>query len=297
MEDGTQPTAQLPPPQQVQPATSNVYKAKFSDSTKLALLLFLLAGNFVALSVPRLSHNIESTPPFWIFASTGLSVIVLSAILFRYLGRLGLGFNRTALVLTFGYTSVVAVIKLFLAPMALYSANSKAEFSYTDADPNSPGYYIITAFIVLLLYLVVFRLLYGIFLKRFEHGLQIQRNKPPLKSRILKWRYLLLIGAIVLTGGGILLLPLLFITDQAAYLSYVFGAFGIPIIAAVVVAILLAFRGFAAIENQAVATGNPALLAGFYWLGVSMIVMFHVMWVIFMITLVSIWPFKTAYSK
>jgi hypothetical protein len=37
---------------------------------------------------------------------------------------------------------------------------------------------------------------------------------------------------------------------------------------------------------------DGAALAAFFWLGLSLLVIYHFLWVIYMGTLVSIWPFK-----
>jgi hypothetical protein len=43
--------------------------------------------------------------------------------------------------------------------------------------------------------------------------------------------------------------------------------------------------------------GDATLLAGFFWLGLALILLYHVMWVVFLLTLVSIWPFRTYTPK
>jgi hypothetical protein len=39
------------------------------------------------------------------------------------------------------------------------------------------------------------------------------------------------------------------------------------------------------------------LTASFFWLGLALILLYHVMWIVFFLTLVSIWPFRTYTPK
>jgi len=43
--------------------------------------------------------------------------------------------------------------------------------------------------------------------------------------------------------------------------------------------------------------GEATLLAGFFWIGLATITLYHVMWIVFLVTLVSIWPFRTYTPK
>jgi hypothetical protein len=51
------------------------------------------------------------------------------------------------------------------------------------------------------------------------------------------------------------------------------------------------------VEKQAVRLGDATLLASFFWLGLAVIVLYHVMWLVFLLTLVSMWPFRTYTPK
>ena len=84
------------------------------------------------------------------------------------------------------------------------------------------------------------------------------------------------------------------------YLKYISLPFALAIVVALVFALVLAWKTF---DQAAVRTargarlGEATLLAGFFWIGLSMITLYHVMWVVFLLTLVSIWPFRTYTPK
>jgi len=126
----------------------------------LALVLFGLACSFLIATIPRLFIR-PVQPDFLVFLVAGVAVIVLTAGLFGFLDRLGMGFGRTVLVLAAGYNALIAAVKLGLAPAALYRANSVEPFDASMQDPNSLTYYLAVAFGVLLLYVLVFGLCTG----------------------------------------------------------------------------------------------------------------------------------------
>lgn len=263
---------------------------KLPANAKLALLLFFLAGDGVVFGLPHLTQSSEQ-PSFWMFLSVGLAIILLLALLFIYLSRLNLSFGRSALIITAGYSGTIGIIKFVLAPYALYRASNSGGLDFLSSDPNSPAYVIITALVIMALYIAAFSLIYN----HFERRLMSVKRKTSNKKRLVS----LILGiAVIFFGGGIVLIvPALFYSDQLGYLLYIFGTLGFPILLSIIMAVYLVYRGFSAVETSTGPTGNAAVLASFYWLGLSLIVLFHVMWIFFMLTLVSIWPFKTAYSK
>jgi hypothetical protein len=133
----------------------------------IALTLFGLAGSIVVVTIPRFFAN--SQPTFAVFLGAGVAVIILTAGLFGYIYRLGLGFGKTVMVLAVGYNALIAAVKLGLAPAALYSANQEQTFDASVGDPNSLWFYLGVGSGVLLLYVLVFRVMYGLFKRRFGH--------------------------------------------------------------------------------------------------------------------------------
>ena len=61
--------------------------------------------------------------------------------------------------------------------------------------------------------------------------------------------------------------------------------------------LVLAYKAFDEVEKRAVPLGDATLLASFFWLGLALILLYHVMWIVFFLTLVSIWPFRTFTPK
>jgi hypothetical protein len=272
--------------------------AKSLSTLAVALTLFGLAGAAVMVAVPGLLAGPER-PGFAVFLVAGLMVIVLTAGFFGYIYRLGMGFGRTVLVLAAGYNALIAAVKLGLAPAALYQANREQAFDAGFGDPNQLWFYLGVGSSVLLLYLLVFRVMYSVFRRRFRR--RALPSEPPQEQRGRWSNRTIVVGVVILVAFAasfLWVMPVVYIgLPTFSYLFYIFSTFGAAIALALVLAAVLAYKAFDEVEKRAVRLGDATLLASFFWLGLALIVLYHVMWVVFLLTLVSIWPFRTYTPK
>jgi hypothetical protein len=147
----------------------------------LALAIFGMAGALVLTLLPRLFAGFDtSQPPFVLFLLAGLAVIALTVALFAAMGYLGLGFDKSTLVLAAGYNVLIVCVKFVFAPAALYITNREESFEDLLGDPNTFGYYAGVASSILFLYLSVFSLCYLFFRKRFR--LRGAASTPPTNT-------------------------------------------------------------------------------------------------------------------
>jgi len=263
----------------------------------VALTLFGLAGSVVMATVPVLFIRPER-PGFAVFLVTGVAAIGLTAVLFGYVYGLGMGFGSTVLVLAAGYNALIAAVKLGLAPAALYQANREQSFD-TFGDPNGLWFYLGVGSGVLLLYLLVFWVMYSVFRRRFRR--RSLTSEPPPEQRG-RWSRRTLIIAVVagvtFAASFLWVMPALYVgLPTLSYLVYIFSTFGVAIMLALILAAVLAYKTFDEVEKRAVRLGDATLLASFFWLGLALILLYHVMWVVLLLTLVSIWPFQTYTPK
>jgi hypothetical protein len=264
----------------------------------VGLALFGLAGSVVMVTGPGLFAGPER-PGFAIFLVIGVGAIVLTAVLFGYVYSLGLGFGRTVLVLAFGYNALIAAVKFGLAPAALYQANREQAFDASMGDPNGLGFLLGIGSGVLLLYLLVFWVMYRVFRRRFRRRALPSETSP---EQGLRWSsktiVISIVACVVFAASFLWLMPALYIgLPTLSYLAYIFSTFGVAITLALILAAFLAYRAFDEVEKQAVRLGDATLLASFFWLGLAVIVLYHVMWLVFLLTLVSMWPFRTYTPK
>jgi hypothetical protein len=272
--------------------------AKSFSTLTVALVLFGLAGCAVMVALPGLFAG-PVRPEFTVFLVAGVAAIVLTAGFFGYIYRLGMGFGRTVLVLAAGYNALIAAVKLGLAPAALYQANREQAFDDVLGDPNDLWFYLGVGSGVLLLYLLVFGVMYSVFRRRFRR--RALPSEPPLERRSRWSNRTIVVGVVVLVAfaASILwILPVVYVgLPTLFYLLYIFTTFGAAITLALILAAVLAYKSFDEVEKQAVRLGDATLLASFFWLGLALILLYHVMWVVFLLTLVSIWPFRTYTPK
>jgi len=272
--------------------------AKSLSSLTVALVLFGLAGSAVMVAVPGLFAG-PVRPEFTVFLVAGMAAIVLTAGFFGYIYRLGMGFGRTVLALAAGYNALIAAVKLGMAPAVLYQANREQAFDTSFGDPNDLWFYLGVGCGVLLLYLLVFGVMYLVFRRRFRRR-SLPSEPPPEQSG--RWsNRTIVIGVVVLVAFAasfLWIMPLLYVgLPTLYYLLYILTTFGAAIMLALLLAAVLAYKSFDEVEKRAVRLGDATLLASFFWLGLALIVLYHVMWIVFLLTLVSIWPFRTYTPK
>lgn len=267
-------------------------------NVQLGLSLFLLAGIFVAAIIPMLgggTGEVHGLPPTGVFLLTGVGMILLTAGLFAYLKSCGLGLQKTALVMSFGMASTVAVIKFVLAPMALYNASLGAGLQVNFLDPNTPAFYVGSGLAVLLLYVAVFRGMHRSYRKKYLKATDSENEtaKSHIGRKIVVFA---IIGFfLAVTGGWIV--ALIGAYAIFGYVGYVLSGLGGPVLVAIAIAIFFAKKGYDVATSDAFYLKQPALLATFFWLGLTLIFMYHIMWVVFMVSLVQLWPFNTYTPK
>jgi len=120
-------------------------------------------------------------------------------------------------------------------------------------------------------------------------------------KRVPWWGWIAIAGSVfVFIGSGLWLsLVVFFSYPFLFYLNYI-SFFALVIGVALVLALVLAWKTFDRVELQSARgarMGDATLLAGFFWIGLATITLYHVMWVVFLLTLVSIWPFRTYTPK
>lgn len=262
---------------------------KSFSTLRNALVLFGLSGTAIAAFVPYLFAGSKS-PDFALFFVVGMAIILLTAVLFNYIDRLGMGFSKTTLVLATGYNALIAAVKLGLAPAALYEFNQSFEFPVLFS--------IFLPFIgiaILLLYLFIFSVMYQDFEQRLSRRVDTTALKP--ERTLFTLGVALSVFVVVLTAISILEVVVFRSLSVLSYVMIIATSMGFAILLALVLAAILAATTFGQVKKRAEELGQATLLANFFWLGCILIALYHAMWLIFLLTLFSIWPLKTYSPK
>ncbi len=145
-----------------------------------------------------------------------------------------------------------------------------------------------------MLYVLVFKLLYSHFKKSMKNSFLFSPTTQEIKKNhgIFKIFLTIFITLVLIAVIGIGLL-----SSGISYLGYVFSTFGIVMLVALISAFTFAYMTFKEVEQTAIEIKDASLLASFFWIGLSLILLYHIMWVVLMITLVNIWPFNTYTPK
>lgn len=268
-----------------------------SVTLAISLVIFGLSGSWVAAILPLLFYDSQS-PNFLIFLVMGIITILLTTLLFHIIDRLGMGFSRTAIALATIYNALMVTIKFGLVPTFLYAITG-------NALGNSTFVVISISVCTLALYATVFVALYAGFRAKFAERLKLGANMQSSRAAIRQHSKkspsrkfniaVIAVGVLLLFGFFV---PIIFIYPFlfAQFLLYLvwilYNPIGFVILFMIGLAVFFAYKTFDDIEKKSLALRDASLLASFFWLGLSLILIYHAMSIVFLLTLFSIWPPK-----
>jgi hypothetical protein len=220
-------------------------------------------------------------PDYLSIAATGLVMIALSSLFLTYAGRV-LGLGAAWLGLALLSNALILAGKFVLAPEAFYQT------TFTAGDPlanvQSASYLPALAAGVCALQVCVLAVLYA-----WARG-RVTRALGPEWSALRRADLVtaLVIGGLALAAPAVALSSL----SPIGYALVVAGATGG---AAALVVLLAAGAGGGALHvaaGRSISVRDTAIVTSVFWLALSMLLVYGVVWVIFMTVLVGMWPLK-----
>jgi len=197
--------------------------------------------------------------------------------------------SRTAISLAFAFV-LIALVKFVLAPRGLYEVNAVRaldDYFWSVADAEGAT---ITATIVFGLYALVYWIVYRI--ARGEIGF---RSPIRVRGRTL---LLGLVGLVVLAVSGVWIIVLGVLTAPGQYLEFVFSSgAGVIVTVALVIAATLIGSAFQALGRQPQVVSEIGAVVTLFWLGLGFLALYHVLWIVYVLVLGSIWPLRTVTPK
>jgi hypothetical protein len=252
-------------------------------------------GLVVVALVPRMGGGGARPALQTLLLTGGLLAAVTAPVLYLAVRRpLGLG-ALTALSMVV-YNLLVIGVKFVLATYGLYQVNQVKTLTGLTNVSDTFGA-VLTAGLVFVLYLAVYLLLYRIARGRVATLLRRDKDGQAKGSKAaVVVMALLLVTALAVSGGGVILL--VGAAGAAQYLGFVFTSGVAGLIAlALVAAIALASQVFTSAAERARAAGNVAVLVSFFWLGLYFLALYHVLWVVYILVVTSVWPLKVVVPK
>jgi hypothetical protein len=205
--------------------------------------------------------------------------------------RSDLGLPTTVALYAVAFNIIVIVIKLTLGLHGYYDTNQAKD---VETPLNSGLLAVFAAILIFVLYAGVYYGLYRLF------GGRLERMRDQLPRRSARgWAVAAVVGFLLLIGsGGAILLFLLPLFGGLEYLGFVFSsAVGTLVAIALTGATGLAAVAFASASDRARIVGDAALFASFFWFGLYFLALYHVLWVVYILALTSIWPLKVVTAK
>jgi hypothetical protein len=223
-------------------------------------------------------------PPGWLFAASGIIVAGVGGFAVWLAALQSRLVPRSAVALGGGF-ACIAVAKFALAPFGFFRTVSGREIQ-TLGDQGSLIW--VTAFGVLVLYLIAIRLIARVARNRLDDA---PRARPVVTVGLVL--SLAAIGlalpflAAVATGLG----PLF-------YLDIVFTSVtGVGTTVVLLAAAALVSRAFVTSEDRAQILARASILTTITWLAIAFVILFQALWVVFMLTIVGVWPLRTVTPK
>ena len=263
------------------------------------LLKLLVAGGLSLAVVSLLPHTVSgggAVPPIRMLLETAVVVSVICAAALFWGIRSDLGLPTKVAVYAVLFNALVILVKFALGPHGFYEVNQIKELTSGFEIDNSLAA-VAAAALIFLLYSAAYVVLYRFFRKRIEH----LTAEDPI-PRVPGGRGVLIgIFVLVLLGvasGGALLILLLPIFGGLDYLDFVFSS-GVSLLVALALAgaTALAALAFDAGSKRAHALGDATMYMSFFWVGLYFLALYHVLWVVYVLVLTSIWPLKVVTPK
>lgn len=254
-------------------------------------------GAVCSIGAPLLDRELNPASPSpgpISFLGVGLPVLTLTVYLF-YSGLRGL-MPKTAVFVAaaLGYNALLIAVKLGLGPFAIYLQDAVNRQHSLPAGQfgEDPGYRILglplaypgAAAVTALIYACAFLLIYAYFKSGLERRLGLQIK---FEQRFIA---LMVVMFAIAAVGGVTLIGLFGFFEYA--FNVLFSGVGILIAAALVAAIALCSVAFREAAAQAELARNVGVLSTFAWVGLAFIAAYHILWLFFLLTLISLWPLK-----
>jgi hypothetical protein len=259
----------------------------------LAVFAIALAATVVSPLIDGLANPGSAQPGVITFLGVGLSVLALTVYLLYSGLRQVLPKSGVFLFSAAGYSSLLIAVKFVVAPLALYEYSNASGLAFLGSDTGGFGYlgFPLVTCILAAIYATAFFLLYAYFQSRLRVRLGIPVGFEARFVVLYVTMFVLGVMATVSLGFGILAT-----FDYLASLTFSFGL-GLLLALALLGALVLCTAAFREANEQAVALRNMTVLTGFAWVGLAFIAAYHVLWLVFVLVIITIWPLKSVSFK
>ena len=272
----------------------------FSKNIGVKLTLFCLLSILAIWVIPKLDPSTEGPGSITVLG-VGLVMTLFTAGVIYFGANTSLNLPKKFFLFAFLYNALIIAVKFTISPLSVYQANQLKTFDFQINE--NPLMLAIIAAVIFLLYFIVFSGIYLYFKRKVNKSIPQDATVPVEKTKghkaLVFWGIALLVGVIIFAGGGaIFFFPLFFSLNAIEYLSFVFSTvFGLVIALALIGAIYFVTGAFRSAAEQAIIMRDVTILASFFWIGAAFLLIYHALWVVYLLILTALWPLRVVVPK
>lgn len=234
----------------------------------LALAACTAVGVALVLGLPVVARILPRGAAEWpnpTQAATTAVGILLITVAYLYLARASTGLSNAWFGYAAGYNGAIVVIKFILSPGSFYNTSG-----------ITLGRYVSIGFVVMLFYAVSLLIVWAVASRYQQPRHWTTFSKLAVLAGIFLFAMASRFLAATAVGSG-----------AAGYLSRIFSGSGLVLPALLLITTALAIQAFDDAGHPAEASLAPAFLRSALGIGLSLIVVYHALWAIFMFRLFS----------
>lgn|GEM_PF-1549879 len=275
----------------------------FFKKLSVPFALFSLASIVLVALTPTFAGISGGRPTLLQISLTGIVVIVLSALFIAWSSKI-LKLSAAWMILTTLFLSIVAFIKFILVPQALYAETFQIDSGQlfdVAFDPNKTASYIWVSIITFLILAGAYWVCYRLYLWT------VAVNEPKIRKKstmTVAQRVTTAVAIIVslvfiaISSGAItylIFIPFMAIDSFLTYMTTIFNNEGLAILIALIAAAIFSYQSIRVSGRDAIATKRPMMIVSAAWIALSVLLLFHIIWIVYMTVLITLAPFKVVY--
>jgi hypothetical protein len=269
----------MPPPQERPDLPTRM--PRFAMASVLWMVAAGVLGLIAIAVVLHIQDRTGKVPPTSTFVAAGIAISVVAVVTVALAVR-GAGTTWRAAIALGGGFAAIAIAKFAMGPTALYQGN-RIDPIQNPGGVSSGGMVVLIAVVVGLLYLAAIWLIAVLF-----------RPAPPPdgpSSAVAIGLGMLAVAALIATG----------IAAASAASQYIdFATTGLEatgIALALFVAAGLVAAAFHGTAVRSRALGQASMYLSVLWVAIAFLLVFQVLWIVFLLAIVAIWPFRSVTPK
>jgi hypothetical protein len=261
-------------------------------------LTLIVSTGLAVAAIALFPRSGGDAPPLASLALIGAVIAGVTTAALHSIVRRDLGLpSRLATALAFAF-ALIAIVKFVLAPLGLYEVNAVRALDDMLGSVADPGGAAITAAAVFGLYALGYAIVYWISTpdlpsirrRRLDRG-----RRGPIRGRTI---LVVLLVAGLIAVSGLWIVALLLVTAPLQYLAFVFSS-GVGVLMAVALAAAATLIGsaFRVLNRQPELVADVGAVVTLFWLGLGFLALYHMLWIVYVLVLGSIWPLRTVVPK